>query len=113
MHVRHIEDQVLDSRFAKISAHLDYVLWAHGLRTEVDAAKGSALNLLVVSPHVLAVAPQNLQLVPDRPRSPLRDPTIPQKVTNVSIYDKGPGYNVVLSRILQTDFGEFYFYALR
>jgi hypothetical protein len=34
--------------------------------------------------------------------------TIPQEVPNVSIYDKGPGYYVVLSRILQMDFGEFY-----
>jgi hypothetical protein len=45
-------------------------------------------------------------------RSPLRNPTIPQKVTNVSIYDKGPEYNVVLSRILQMDFGEVHFHAL-
>jgi hypothetical protein len=35
------------------------------------------------------------------------------KVTDVSIYDKGPGYYVVLSRILQMDSGEFLFLALR
>jgi hypothetical protein len=34
------------------------------------------------------------------------------KVPNVSIYDNGPGYYVVLSRILQTDFAEFHFHAL-
>jgi hypothetical protein len=53
---------------------------------------------------------------PNRPktfaRTPL-NPTIPQKVTNVSIYHKGPGYYVVLSRILQMDFAEFPFHALR
>ena len=32
--------------------------------------------------------------------------TIPHKVTAVSIYDKGPGDYMVLSRILQMDFGE-------
>jgi hypothetical protein len=52
---------------------------------------------------------------PNRPktfaRTPL-NPTIPQKVTNVSIYHKGAGYYVVLSRILQLDFGEFTFHAL-
>jgi hypothetical protein len=45
---------------------------------------------------------------PNRPktfaRTPL-NPTIPQKVTNVSICHKGGGY-VVLSRILQMDFVE-------
>jgi hypothetical protein len=35
------------------------------------------------------------------------------KVTDVSIYDKGPGYYVVLSRIMQMDSGEFLFHALR
>jgi hypothetical protein len=35
--------------------------------------------------------------------------TIPQEVTAVSIYDKGPGYYVILSRILQMDFAEFPF----
>jgi hypothetical protein len=34
------------------------------------------------------------------------------KVTYVSIYDKGPGYYVVLSRILQMDFAELLFHAL-
>ena len=38
--------------------------------------------------------------------------TIPQKVPNVSIYDKEPGYYMILSRILQMDFGEFPFHAL-
>src|SRR5918911_5318709 len=71
MHVWHVEDHVPDSRLSKIFAHLEHVVWAHALRTEVYAAQGSALYLLVVSPHVLAVAPQNLQLVPDRPRSPV------------------------------------------
>jgi hypothetical protein len=33
--------------------------------------------------------------------------TIPQEVTDVSIHDKGPGYYVMLSRILQMDFGEW------
>jgi hypothetical protein len=28
---------------------------------------------------------------PNRPKTFARNPTIPQKVTNVSIYDKGPG----------------------
>ena len=44
-------------------------------------------------------------------RSP-SNPTIPQKVTNVSIYHKGAEYYVVLSRILQMYFGEFPFHAL-
>jgi hypothetical protein len=38
--------------------------------------------------------------------------TIPQEVTDVSIYDKGRGYYMVLSRILHMDFGEFTFHAL-
>ena len=50
---------------------------------------------------------------PIRPKTIARNPTIPEKVTNVSIYHKGPGYNMVLSRILQMDFGEFTFYELR
>jgi hypothetical protein len=33
-------------------------------------------------------------------------------VADVSIYDKGPGYYVVLSRILHMDFGESSFHAL-
>src|SRR5215211_5747658 len=45
-------------------------------------------------------------------RSP-SNPTIPQKVTNVSIYHKGAEYYVILSRILQMYFGEFPFHALR
>jgi hypothetical protein len=39
--------------------------------------------------------------------------TIPQEVPNVSIYDKEPGYYMILCRILQIDFGEFFFHALR
>jgi len=39
--------------------------------------------------------------------------TIPQEVPNVSIYDKEPGYYMILSRILQMDFRELLFYALR
>ena len=38
--------------------------------------------------------------------------TIPQKVPNVSIYDKVPGHYMILSRMLQMDFGEFPFQAL-
>jgi hypothetical protein len=34
-------------------------------------------------------------------------------VTTVSIYDKEPGYCMILSRMLQMDFGEFTFHALR
>jgi len=34
------------------------------------------------------------------------------KVSNVSIYDKAPGYYVMLSRILQTDYGESSFQAV-
>jgi hypothetical protein len=51
-------------------------------------------------------------LHPNRPKTFARNPTIPEEVTYVSIYDKGPGYYVVLSRMLQMDFREFYFYAL-
>jgi hypothetical protein len=29
---------------------------------------------------------------PNRPKTFARNPTIPQKVPNVSIYDNGPGY---------------------
>src|SRR3712207_6730933 len=43
----------------------------HALRTEVDSAQGRALYLLVVPAHILTVALQDLQLVPDRPRSPV------------------------------------------
>jgi hypothetical protein len=50
---------------------------------------------------------------PNRPKTFARNSTIPQKVTNVSIYHKGPGDYVVLSRILQMDFAEFPFHALR
>jgi hypothetical protein len=50
---------------------------------------------------------------PNRPKTFARNPTIPQKVTNVSICDKEPGYYMILSRILQMDFGEFTFHALR
>src|SRR5215208_2554064 len=53
---------------------------------------------------------------PNRPktfaRAPLHNLTIPQKVTNVSICHNGPGYYVVLSRMLHLDFGEFTFHAL-
>ena len=52
-------------------------------------------------------------LRPHRPKTFARTPTIPQKVPNVSIYDKGPGYYVVLCRILQMDFGEFLLAELR
>jgi hypothetical protein len=45
------------------------------------------------------------------PATPLKF-TIPQKATNVSIYDKGPGFYVVLSRMLHLDFGEFPFYEV-
>jgi hypothetical protein len=41
---------------------------------------------------------------PNRPKTFARYLTIPQKVTTVSIYVKGPGYYVVLSRMLQMDF---------
>ncbi len=41
-------------------------------------------------------------------RSPLRNLTIPRKVTNVSICHKGSGDYVILSRILQMDFRERY-----
>jgi hypothetical protein len=44
---------------------------------------------------------------PNRPKTFARNLTIPQKVPNVSIYDKEPGYYMILSRILQMDFGEF------
>jgi hypothetical protein len=44
------------------------------------------------------------RLHPHRPKTFARNLTIPQKVPNVSIYDKGSGYYVVLSRILQMDF---------
>ena len=49
---------------------------------------------------------------PNRPKTFARNPTIPQKVPNVSIYDKEPGYNMILSRILQTDFAELIFHAI-
>src|SRR5215211_2155286 len=71
VHIGHVEDQVLDACLAKISAHLDYVIGAHALCTEVDSAKGRPLYLLVVPAHVLTVALQYLQLVPDRPSSPV------------------------------------------
>ena len=45
-------------------------------------------------------------------RPSLANRTIPQEVTNVSIYAKGPGYYVVLSRILHMDFAELSFHAL-
>jgi hypothetical protein len=51
-------------------------------------------------------------LHPNRPKTFARHPTIPQKVTDVSIYDKEPGYYMILSRILQMDFGEFPFHAI-
>jgi hypothetical protein len=38
---------------------------------------------------------------PNRPKTFARNPTIPQKVPNVSIYDKEPGYYMILSRIIQ------------
>jgi hypothetical protein len=38
--------------------------------------------------------------------------TIPQKVTNVSIYDKEPEDYMILSRMLQMDFGELTFYTV-
>jgi hypothetical protein len=53
-----------------------------------------------------------LSVRPNRPKTFARKPTIPQKVTNVSIYHKGPEYYVVLSRILQLDFGEFTFHVV-
>jgi len=46
---------------------------------------------------------------PNRPKTFARNPTIPHKVTNASIYDKEPGYYMILSRILQMDFVEFTF----
>jgi hypothetical protein len=49
---------------------------------------------------------------PNRPKTFARNPTIPQKVTNVSIRDKEPGYYMILSRILQMDFSEVHFHAL-
>jgi hypothetical protein len=49
---------------------------------------------------------------PTRPKTFACNPTIPQKVTTVSIYHKGPGYYVLLSRIVDMDFGEFHFHAL-
>jgi hypothetical protein len=49
---------------------------------------------------------------PNRPKTFARNPTIPHKVTNVSIYHKGPGYYVIFSRILDLDFAEFPFHAL-
>src|SRR5918998_4874500 len=70
-HVGHVEDQVLDARLAKITAHPDYVMGAHALRTKVDGAQGRPLYLLVVSTHILTMAFQDLQLVPDRPRPPV------------------------------------------
>src|SRR5215208_6390663 len=50
---------------------------------------------------------------PNRPKTFARNPTIPQKVTNVSIYDKGSGYYMILSRMLQMDFGEWRLDELR
>jgi hypothetical protein len=50
---------------------------------------------------------------PNRPKTFARYHTIPQKVTTVSIYDREPGYYMILCRILQIDFGEFFFHALR
>src|SRR5215208_2319497 len=44
---------------------------------------------------------------PNRPKTIACNSTIPQKVTNVSIYDKGSGYYMILSRMLQMDFGEW------
>jgi hypothetical protein len=38
---------------------------------------------------------------PNRPKTFARYHTIPQKVPNVSIYDKEPGYYMILSRIIQ------------
>ncbi len=70
VYIGHVEDQVLDTRLAKISAHLDYVIGADALRTEVGGAKGRTLYLLVVPPHVLSVALQYLQLVPIVPAFP-------------------------------------------
>jgi hypothetical protein len=49
---------------------------------------------------------------PNRPKTFARKPTIPQKVTGVSIYAKEPGYYMILSGILPMDFGEFPFYEL-
>ena len=50
---------------------------------------------------------------PNRPKTFARSPTIPQEVPNVSIHDKGPGYYVFLSRILQMEFGEWRLDELR
>src|SRR5215217_3765587 len=47
--------------------------------------------------------PTDLRPSPTTPHNP----TIPQKVTNVSNYRKGAEYYVVLSRILQMYFAEF------
>jgi hypothetical protein len=49
---------------------------------------------------------------PNRPKTFARSLTIPQKVTTVSIYDKEPGYYMILSRMLQMDFGESTFQKL-
>ena len=46
-------------------------------------------------------------------RPSLATPPYHTKVTNVSIYDKGPGYYMILSRMLQMDFAEFHLHALR
>jgi hypothetical protein len=50
---------------------------------------------------------------PNRPKTFARNPTIPQKVTNVSIYDKRSGYYMILARRLQMDFGEWRLDELR
>src|SRR5918998_2649515 len=73
VHVGHVEDQMLDARLAKFTAHPDYVMGARALRAEVDAAQGRTLYLLVVPAHILTMAFQDLQLVPDRSRSPVRE----------------------------------------
>src|SRR5215213_9824337 len=99
VHVGHVEDQVLDARLAEIPAHLDYLIGCHTLWTDISGAQGRPLFLLVVPPHILAVALQDLQLVTDRPR-----PTVRKEVASVGVL-RNQAQGLLLTRAADHDGG--------
>src|SRR3982750_482500 len=63
MHVRHVEDSVLDASVVQLTAQPDYTLRRHTLRPEVDGTQSRAFDLFVITTDVLAVALQDVEFV--------------------------------------------------
>src|ERR671913_406318 len=85
VNVGHVEDEVLYARFGHLTAHLYHLIRRHTLGTELDRSQARLLYLIVITPDVLAVALEHVELVAD-----LLHPAVGKEVASVRVLGDQP-----------------------